>query len=198
LLTVIWCAALLHVQVEQRKFMVQPFSMLTGASRTAAAPGSHAGSIAEAATGLQEVTLNGGIAQQQRQQAQWQRSSSRLRQQQQHASILDTASVSMRWQQQQPGSRRHLDGGGYSPYGSEQQQFGQQLRQQPRLGEQQLGRGSAGSFGDAGRKQQQQAKQKGRLGRMASRIYALRPRMLRGEPQHERQELHQVLVAWQL
>jgi hypothetical protein len=182
------CAALLHVQVEQRKFMVQPFSMLTGASRTAAAPGSHAGSIAEAAAGLQEVTLNSGIAQQQRQQAQWQRSSSRLRQQ--HASILDTASVSVRWQQQQPGSHRHLDGGGYSPYGTEQQQFGQQLRQGQNLrqGEQQLGRGSAGSFGDAGRKQQQQAKQKGRLGRMASRIYALRPRMLRGELQHERQE----------
>jgi hypothetical protein len=78
--------------------------------------------------------------------------------------------------------------GGYSPYGTEQHQFGQQLRQgqHPRLGEQQLGRGSAGSFGDAGHKQQQQpqqqqAKQKGRLGRMASRIYALRPRMLRGE-----------------
>jgi hypothetical protein len=178
---VLMCAGLPHVQVEQRKFMVQPFSMLTGASRTAA-PESTAGSIAVAAGSLQEVTLNGGIAQQQRQQVQWQRSSSRLRQQQQHASILDTASMSLRWQQQHPGSRRQLHGG-YSPYGTEQQQVGQQqLRQGQhlRVGEQQLGRGSAGSFGDAGRKQQQ-AKQKGRLGRMASRIYALRPRMLRGE-----------------
>jgi hypothetical protein len=163
--------------------MVQPFSMLTGVSRTAAAPQSPAGSTTEAAAGLQEVTLNGGIAQQQRQHLQWQRSSSKLREQQQHGSILDNASVSARWQQQQFGSRRQQDG--YSPYGTEQQQYGQQQQmwqgQGTRLGvEQQLGRGSVGSFKDASLKQQQ-AKQKGRLGRMASRIYALRPRMLRGE-----------------
>lgn len=177
------------LQVEQRKFMVQPFSMLTGASRTAAAPESPAGSIAGAATGLQEVTLNGGMAQQQRQQVQWQRSSSKLRQQQQ-GGILNNTSASSRWQQQQSGSRRQQDGG-YSPYGIEQQQYGQQQQmwqgQSMRLAgeQQQLGRGSIGSFKDASGKQlqqQQQAKQKGRLGRMASRIYAMRPKLLRGEP----------------
>ncbi|WIA14192.1 hypothetical protein OEZ85_002731 [Tetradesmus obliquus] len=174
-------------EVEQRKFMVQPFSMLTGASRTAAAPESPAGSTAGAATGLQEVTLNGGMAQQQQQQVQWQRSSSKLRQQQQ-GGILNNTSASSRWQQQQSGSRRQQDGG-YSPYGIEQQQYGQQQQmwqgQSMRLAgeQQQLGRGSVGSFKDASRKQlqqQQQAKQKGRLGRMASRIYAMRPKLLRG------------------
>jgi hypothetical protein len=142
---------------------------------------------------MQELTLNGSISQQQRQQLQWQRTSSRLLQQQ-HGSILDSAGVSPHWQQQQQfGSRRQQQDGGYSPYGSIEQQ-------QARLGiEQQLGRGSVGSFKDASRKQQQQqqAKQKGRLGRMASRIYALRPRMLRGE-QEECAVQKNVPSAWAL
>lgn len=158
------------LQVEQRRFLVQPFSMLTNTARSSADnlyddAASDSSSAVDVQPGQQAKVLR--------------RQSSRRRQQQ----SMQSREPSLRWQVAGAGERQ-AKGSYRVPY-SQEDSGGFAAQRQTSAGL--LGRSAlTGSAADlarqSSRKQQSvQQKQKGRLGRMASKIYALRPRVLRGE-----------------
>lgn len=213
------------LQVEQQRFLVQPFSILTNnhaarASSTMVTATSAAGSSAAEADESQEAaTLREGYSQHLRQQQlmRQRRRQLALQQQQQQAAYMQrnamqagyTADEAARLAAQgywgsgvttsqagmlRPGGGMHVPQG--MPFGLFAPDYGMQWPYKGPL----MGTGTDGGYsrqqhemvlqGAEGapqlKRSSTQGRQQGRLGRMASRIYSLRPRLRKGDSGGER------------